>query len=295
MRTWPEHLYISLDLLESIHFVSAMFSDIPIVVIHGEERWNLHRVNRSFGHVWDTFNADLEKGFVGPPQKLRDYIVAAAMRMRDGDWKQCNEYVQCIDAFLYFLDMKCYDRVKEVLQLEIKKQSLRCWLVKNGPKYVSITMDRLVQLFDLRRDQIIAFITEFMSETSDKYKLTNKFRASFDACSDMLIIHNAPVTHVQNCAVDYADKLELLVMSNEELVYTKIPMPTEHNRRTRMGNRGRMMIQYSQYQNQQNKGGKGHSGGHRRNNHNNNRNKQQQKPSAPARRQASSRFSGLRN
>ena len=48
----------------------------------------------------------------GPPDSMREHVVAAAHAMLKGDWKNCRDYILSIKAWDLFLNV---DQLKEML------------------------------------------------------------------------------------------------------------------------------------------------------------------------------------
>ena len=50
--------------------------------------------------------------YTGPPDSMREHVVAAAHSMLKGDWKSCKDYILSIKAWDLFLNV---DQLKEML------------------------------------------------------------------------------------------------------------------------------------------------------------------------------------
>lgn len=42
----------------------------------------------------------------GPPESMREHVVAATHAMKRGDWRQCKEYILSIKAWDLFIDVE---------------------------------------------------------------------------------------------------------------------------------------------------------------------------------------------
>lgn len=111
-RQMPFHMHINLELLECVYLVSAMLLEIPYMAAHEFDarrrmiRYSLkaHKII-SFDSIDKSFFKNSSKTFyqqlrsserqslVGPPESMREHVVAAAKAMRQGDWNSCANFI----------------------------------------------------------------------------------------------------------------------------------------------------------------------------------------------------------
>jgi translation initiation factor 3 subunit C len=88
-RQMPFHMHINLELLECVYLVSAMLMEIPYMAAH---EFNARRrlISKSFHH---QLKVSERQAVVGPPESMREHVVAAARAMRNGKWKMCRDFI----------------------------------------------------------------------------------------------------------------------------------------------------------------------------------------------------------
>jgi translation initiation factor 3 subunit C len=69
----PYHMHINLQFIEWIYYISAMLIEIP---------WR-----SKYYHIL------MKQPILGPPESMRDHIVAASHALKIGDWKACVEFL----------------------------------------------------------------------------------------------------------------------------------------------------------------------------------------------------------
>lgn len=72
-------------MLECVYLVSAMLIEIPYMAAH-EFDARRRMISKSFHH--QLKNSE-RQSLVGPPESMREHVVAASKAMRNGNWKQC--------------------------------------------------------------------------------------------------------------------------------------------------------------------------------------------------------------
>ncbi|XP_071531252.1 uncharacterized protein [Panulirus ornatus] len=87
-RQIPFHQHINLEMLECVYLVSAMLIEIPYMAAH-EFDARRRMISKSFHH--QLKNSE-RQSLVGPPESMREHVVAASKAMRNGNWKQCRSW-----------------------------------------------------------------------------------------------------------------------------------------------------------------------------------------------------------
>jgi translation initiation factor 3 subunit C len=85
LRQYPYHLHMNLDVLESVHLLSAMFVEVPNTAQNGQDN-KRKIISKTFRRLLDHHQG---KAFNGPPENTRDCVMAATTRLQRGDWKVC--------------------------------------------------------------------------------------------------------------------------------------------------------------------------------------------------------------
>ncbi|MGH0183065.1 UNVERIFIED_CONTAM: hypothetical protein FKN15_011068 [Acipenser sinensis] len=88
-RQVPFHMHINLELLECVYLVSAMLLEIPYMAAH-EFDARRRMISKQFHH---QLRVGERQPLLGPPESMREHVVAASKAMKMGDWKTCHAYI----------------------------------------------------------------------------------------------------------------------------------------------------------------------------------------------------------
>ncbi|KAI0212557.1 Eukaryotic translation initiation factor 3 subunit C [Lamellibrachia satsuma] len=111
-RQMPYHMHINLELLECVYLVSAMLIEIPYMAAH-EFDARRRMISKNFHHVMRMSD---KQPLVGPPESMREHVVAASKAMKVGDWNACHNFVindKMNAKFRMFNEMTTHDMVSE--------------------------------------------------------------------------------------------------------------------------------------------------------------------------------------
>lgn len=78
---------------------------------------------------------------MGPPESMREHVVAASKAMRNGDWKKCRDYVinDKMNAKVWDLFYEA-GKVRDMLSRKIQEETLRTYLFTYSKVYNSISI-----------------------------------------------------------------------------------------------------------------------------------------------------------
>ncbi|CAI8034637.1 Eukaryotic translation initiation factor 3 subunit C [Geodia barretti] len=107
-RQVPFHMHINLELMECVYLTSAMLMEVPYMAAAKTEG-RRRIISKSFHH---QLRYHEKQPLVGPPESMREHVIAATHAMRRGDWKKCRNYILEIKVWELFIDK---DPVKEML------------------------------------------------------------------------------------------------------------------------------------------------------------------------------------
>lgn len=85
----PFHMHINLEMLECVYLVSAMLIEIPYMAAH-EFNTRRRMISKSY---YQQLRSSERQALIGPPESMREHVVAASKAMRNGDWKKCRDLV----------------------------------------------------------------------------------------------------------------------------------------------------------------------------------------------------------
>ncbi len=128
-------MHINLEMLECVYLVSAMLIEIPYMAAH-EFDARRRMISKSY---YQQLRSSERQALVGPPESMREHVVAASKAMRNGDWVKCRDYivnekmnakVSSIVQLILLIYVKNYD---ELLSSNVVRPVPRRSLNKAGP------------------------------------------------------------------------------------------------------------------------------------------------------------------
>lgn len=156
-RLLPFHKHINLELLECVYLVSAMLLEIPDVAAN-EYSIRKKMISRSF---YNQLRKNEEQPLVGLPESMREHVVAASKAMRVGNWKSCAEFIinEKMNSKVWNLFHRP-EKVREMLNLKIREESLRAYLFTYSHVYDSISLAILSEIFNLDHSIVHSIISK---------------------------------------------------------------------------------------------------------------------------------------
>eukprot|EP00794_Sanderia_malayensis_P014237 gene14237-15722_t len=203
-RLLPFHMHINLELLECVYLTSAMLLEVPYMA--AREFDNRRRIiSKSFHH---QLRLSERQPLVGPPETMREHVVAAAKAMKTGDWVKCSTYILAVKCWNLFSQSS---NVKEMLKRKIQEESLRTYMFTYNKVYDSISMHSLAEKFSLPPASVHSIISKMI--------ISEELQASWDEPTQTLILdHGAEPSLLQSLTLQLADKIGSLVEHHERIV-----------------------------------------------------------------------------
>lgn len=154
------------------------------------------------------------QSLVGPPESMREHVVAAAKAMRCGNWLACSQFIvnKKMNTKVWDLFYEA-DRVREMLTKFIKEESLRTYLFTYSNVYSSISMPSLASMFDLPLPKVHSVISKMI--------INEELMASLDDPTDTVVMHRSEPSRLQALSMQLADKVTNLVDANERIFEVK--------------------------------------------------------------------------
>ncbi|XP_043194449.1 eukaryotic translation initiation factor 3 subunit C-like [Amphibalanus amphitrite] len=216
LREMPYHMHINLELLECVYLVSAMLIEVPYMAAH-EFDARRRLISKSFHY--QLRNSALKYDLLGPPELMREHVVAASKAMRRGDWRACRDFVidktmnaKVWDRF-YNGDQPRADKVRAMLTRKIQEETLRTYLFTYSNVYDSVSMVTMSELFELSVGDVHSIVSKMI--------INAELMASLDEPSQTVVMHRTEPSRLQSMALQLADKLANFVENNERLLEMK--------------------------------------------------------------------------
>ncbi|XP_062919096.1 eukaryotic translation initiation factor 3 subunit C [Mobula hypostoma] len=205
-RQIPFHMHINLELLECVYLVSAMLLEIPYMAGH-EFDARRRMISKQFHH---QLRVGERQPLLGPPESMREHVVAASKAMKMGDWKTCKNFIinEKMNAKVWDL-FPAADKVREMLVRKIQEESLRTYLFTYSSVYDCISMETLANMFQLEIQNVHSIISKMI--------INEELMASLDQPTQTVVMHRTEPTSLQNLALQLAEKLGNLVENNERV------------------------------------------------------------------------------
>ena len=209
-RQIPFHMHINLELLECVYLVSAMLLEIPYVASH-EFDARRRMISKQFHH---QLRVSERQSLLGPPENMREHVVAAAKALKMGDCRACIDFIinEKMNNKIWNLFANS-ESVKKMLESKIKEESLCTYLFTYSQFYDSISLDWLAAMFDLDKTICHQIVSRLI--------LNEELAASWDEPSSSLVLHRTDPTRLQNMALQLAEKVSTLVDINERILESK--------------------------------------------------------------------------
>ncbi|MED6266479.1 Eukaryotic translation initiation factor 3 subunit C [Characodon lateralis] len=205
-RQVPFHMHINLELLECVYLVSAMLLEIPYMAAH-EFDARRRMISKQFHH---QLRVGERQPLLGPPESMREHVVAASKAMKMGDWRTCHSFIinEKMNSKVWDLFPET-QRVRKMLVRKIQEESLRTYLFTYSSVYDSISMETLSEMFELEIPTVHSIISKMI--------INEELMASLDQPTQTVVMHRTEPTSLQNMALQLAEKLGSLVENNERI------------------------------------------------------------------------------
>lgn len=202
-RQTPFHMYINIEMLETVYHICSMLLEIP----YAAQGPDMHKrlISKPFRRQLDYF---CRQTFNGPPENARDHVMAGALAMKAGDWRQCCAHILS-DKMRVWALFPDTEAIKTMLTQKIKEETLRTYLLTFSGIYVSLALDTLAEMFDLSPANAHSIVSKMI--------MNEELQASHDQPTRTIVIHKQEPSRLQSLALQFADKTGQFVENNERL------------------------------------------------------------------------------
>ncbi|BDA51264.1 Eukaryotic translation initiation factor 3 subunit C [Coccomyxa sp. Obi] len=199
-RQMPFHMHINLELLESTHLICAMLQEVSILAVSGMQT---HRkpLSKTFRRLLDNYD---KQTFTGPPENVRDHVMASTQALMRGDWRKAYEYLAGLTSWNL---IPAKENVLAMLKAKLQQEGLRTYLLTYGAFYHSLSQDQLSDMFDLSEKEVHSVVSKMMMD--------EMLSGSWDQPTRTIVMHATNPTRLQALAEGFAERAAGLVDLNE--------------------------------------------------------------------------------
>ena len=201
-RMMPFHMHINLELLETAYLVSAMLLEAPTMRLSGAHEARRAKAFRQ--PFWRLVDAYERQTFAGPPENVRDHVMAATQALLKGNWRAAADGLATLPVWA-LLPRK--DEVLASLRCRLKEEGLRTYLLCCANHYDSLSLSSLSTAFDMPLPAVHAAVSRLIG--------SGELHGAHDQPSGCVLMHGAQPSRLQDLASSFADKANALLDANE--------------------------------------------------------------------------------
>ncbi|KAK3233301.1 Eukaryotic translation initiation factor 3 subunit C [Cymbomonas tetramitiformis] len=200
-RQMPFHMHLNLELLEAVHLISAMLLEVPNMAANAIDSKRTKVLSKPFWRLVDNYD---RQTFCGPPENVRDHVMAATRYIQRGSWRKARDMLVGMSIW-NLVPQK--DSLLEMLSSKIQEESLRTYLFTYSSQYNSLSLDSLCTMFELPEATAHSSISKMM--------IAEELPGSWDQPTRSIVMHNVEPTRLQQLAMQFSEKALMLVETNE--------------------------------------------------------------------------------
>ena len=142
-RLLPAHMSINLQTLESIHFITSMLIEIPML---SENQHSMSRqvISRQWRRLIELY--DNKQAFVLAAEQSKDHIVFAARALNKSDWQGALKHVYSINAITRMPEFE-NGFLQATLDNAFKTAAMKSFIFRAAKQYRSFSFEHLSSFF----------------------------------------------------------------------------------------------------------------------------------------------------
>ncbi len=200
-RQIPYHMHINLELIETVHLISAMLLEVPNMALNAFDT-KKKVISKNFRRVFDWYDRQV---FMGPPENTREHVIGASKLLLKGDWHAAADLLLGLNIWKLLPNDK---EIKELLRRKLQEEGLRTYLFTYSAYYDSISLKELASLFELPTNVVHSIVSKLI--------ISEELHASWDQPNSILVLHRAEPSRLQYLALHFGEKAGVLVESDQQ-------------------------------------------------------------------------------
>jgi translation initiation factor 3 subunit C len=202
-RLVPFHMQIHVEEVEMVHQICCLLLELPTIAKNPfSGRRNL--VSRTFARVLQQSRRHV---FVTPPEHIKDFVYAASVSLKVGDW---NESLRYLFSMKIWEGMYRSEDVKKMLSQQVKEVALRVYLLEYVGSYLQLDVNVLSSMFELSRDRTNAILCRMITDDEIPGSYT-------EADSSLVSCRSSDMEETNYLAAQLAEKVRTFLDMNERM------------------------------------------------------------------------------
>ena len=204
-RLVPYHMHINLELVEAVHLIAAMLLELPNLAHNSfDPKRRATAVSKTFRRLLDHFERQV---FNGPPENIRDSVMATVQRLINGEWSAALESVDKLPVWKLLPEPEA---TRAFMKAQIRREGLRAFLIAHYAHYDSISLKALAERFELPEAEAHAVVSKML--------LAGELHACWDQPTQCITVQHMEPSKLQFLALQFADKTSQFVETNERVL-----------------------------------------------------------------------------
>ncbi|KAI0244335.1 Translation initiation factor 3 subunit c [Massospora cicadina] len=194
LRILPFHMHINLELVECIYLTCSMLLEIPNLAragSHPDARKPI--ISKPFRRLLEQNNRQI---FSGPPENVREHIIAAAKALSAGEWEMARQLILGIKIWDHLAEK---DRIMRIIGRRIQEEGLRTYLFTYSAFYSTLGLQQLAAMFGLSLQAVNSVLCKLI--------WNEELAAGLDQVQGIVVLHSAQLSKVQLLSVMVGERL----------------------------------------------------------------------------------------
>lgn len=170
-RLVPYHMQINVEMIDCVFLTVAMLLELPQNAAASKRYFSGERRLFQSRHLRRILDAHDRNLFNGPPDNTREFIVAAAKALANGNWRICEQHMMQIKIWDL---LPAANNIRSMLRVKIREAALLSFLYSSAPTYGHLAVSFLATDFDLEPAIVVKVISSLITDYGLPALLSNE-------------------------------------------------------------------------------------------------------------------------